>query len=110
MKELTGYFTNKNVIFKEIKKTEPKELGSRKKIEIYTATSVNNEYYAIFVLDGKSRFLRKNANDLMAMCESLASLVDHNFKKKELLILSPLCSKAKAYLKENSWNVRVDYK
>ena len=39
MKELTGYFTNKNVIFKEIKKTEPKELGSRKKIEIYIRTT-----------------------------------------------------------------------
>lgn len=109
MKELTGYYTNKDIIFKEIKKIEPKQLASRKKIEIYVATSVNNEYYAIFILNGKSRFLRKNANDLIAMCESLASLVDHNFKKKELLISSPLCSKAKAYLKENSWGVRVDF-
>lgn len=109
MKELTGYYTNKDTIFKEIKKIEPKELGSRKKIDIYTATSVNSEYYAIFVLNAKSRFLRKNADDLMQMCETLSSHVGHNFKKKELLISGPLCSKAKAYLKDNSWRVRVDF-
>jgi len=109
LKEITGYYTNKDVIFKDIKKIEPKELGSRKKIEIYIATSIDSEYYAIFILNAKSRFLRKNADELMIMCESLSSLVEHNFKKKELLISSPLCSKAKSYLKDNSWRVRVDF-
>lgn len=109
MKELTTYFTNKNIIFKEIKKIEPKELGSRKKIDIYSATSVNSEYYCIFKIDAKSRFLRKNADELMAMSDKLASYVEHNFKRKEVIINSPLCSKAKEYLKENSWSVRVDF-
>lgn len=109
MKELTTYYSNKNVIFKDIKKIEPKALGSRKKIEIYDALSVKKEYIAIFKIDAKSRFLRKNADDLMQMCDTLASYVDHNFKKKEVIINSPLCSKAKQYLKDNSWSVRVDF-
>ena len=45
----------------------------------------------------------------MELCEKLASHLDHNFKKKELLISSPLCSKAKEYLKQNNWSVRVDF-
>lgn len=109
MKELTNYYTNKDILFKEIEKIEPKTLASRKKMDIYSATSVDSKYYAIFKIDAKSRFLRKNADELMALCEKLASYKEHNFKKKELIISSPLCSKAKKYLKENSWSVRVDF-
>lgn len=109
MKELTQYYTNKNIIFKTINSLEPKEIGSRKKIQIYTATSIKSEYYVIFIINSKSRFLKKNADELMAMCEKLSSHVEHNFKRKELLISSPLCSKARAYLKENKWSVRVDF-
>ena len=86
-----------------------KDLGSRKKIEIYVATSVFKDYYAIFLINAKSRFIRKNAEDLIILCEKLAQVQEHNFKKKELLISSPLCSKAKKFLKENKWSVRVDF-
>ena len=109
MKELTNYFTNKNIIFKQIDPITPKEIGSRKKIGIYHATSVKKEFYAIFIIDGKSRFLRKNADDLMILSERLSSHLDHNFKRKVLIISSPLCSKAKAYLEENKWSVYIDF-
>ena len=109
MKDLTKYFLDKQVLFKDIKEITPKELGSRKKIGIYVATSVSKDYYAIFIADAKSRFIRKNANDLIELCDKLAKFQDHNFKKKELLISSPLCSKAKKFLKENKWSVRIDF-
>ncbi|MGB6328656.1 MAG: hypothetical protein WBF48_06990 [Halarcobacter sp.] len=109
MKNLTRYYLNKDILFKEIKEVSVKDLGSRKKIEIYVATSVFKDYYAIFLINAKSRFIRKNAEDLIILCEKLAQLQEHNFKKKELLISSPLCSKAKKFLKENKWSVRVDF-
>jgi len=109
LKELTTYYTNKNILFKEIKQIFPKELDSRKKIDIYSATTIDSKFYAIFIVDSKSRFIRKNADDLMVLCEKLATFLGHNFKKRELLISSPLCSKAKEYLKQNDWSVRVDY-
>ena len=109
MKKLTTYYTNKNILFKDIKQITPKEIGSRKKIDIYAATSVDSNFYAIFIVDSKSRFIRKNANDLMELCEKLSIHLDHNFKKKELLVSSPLCSKAKEYLKQNDWSIRVDF-
>ncbi len=109
MKELTKYYLNKDILFKEIKKVSVKDLGSRKKIDIYVGTSVFKDYYAIFIIDAKSRFIRKNAEDLISLCEKLALFEEHNFKKKELLIRSPLCSKAKKFLQENKWSVRVDF-
>ncbi len=109
MKDLTKYYLDKDILFKEIKEVSVKDLGSRKKIEIFTATSVSKEYYSIFIVDAKSRFIRKNANDLIDLAQKLADFKEHNFKKKELLISSPLCSKAKKFLEENKWSVRVDF-
>ena len=110
LKNLTHYFMNKNIIFKEIEEILPKTLGSRKKIEIFAGVGVDSNYYAVFIVNAKSRFLRKNADDLMMLCSQLIDYKEHNFKKKILLISSPLCSKAKSYLKENGWKVSTDYK
>ncbi|MFV0562553.1 hypothetical protein [Malaciobacter mytili] len=109
MKELTTYYTKKNILFKNISLIEPKVLGSRKKIEIYTATDIKSSYWAIFKIDTKSRFIRKNAQELLELYEKLKEYKDHNFKYKELVITSPLCSKAKTFLQENDWRVRVDF-
>lgn len=109
MKKLTNYFTHKNILFKELNPLEPKELNSRKKLDIYTGVGIDSNYYAIFIIDAKSRFIRKNANDLLELYAKLVEYKEHNFKKKILLISSPLCSKAKAFLKENGWSVKVDF-
>lgn len=109
MKKLTTYYSNQNIIFREFKQILPKELNSRKKLEIFTATTIDSKFYAIFVVNSKSRFVRKTAEELVELCENLAKFVDHNFKKKELLIISSICSKAKKYLEENNWSVRVDF-
>jgi len=109
LKKLTTYFVNKNTIFKELNEIQPKELKSRKKVQIYSGVGVDKNYYAIFVLDAKSRFLRKNANELMDMCNRLIDLKKHNYKKKILLISSPLCSHAKQLLKDNGWSINIDF-
>lgn len=109
MKEITTYYSKKNIIFKEIKEVLPKEIKSRKKIKIFVGTTIDLKFYAIFIVNSKSRFIRKNGDDLIELSNSLASFVGHNFKVKELLISSPLCSKAKEYLKEFGWSVRVGF-
>ena len=108
MKNLIHYLNEKQLHFKTLEKIEPKDLGSRKKIDIYHSVTLDNSYFAIFIVESKSRFLRKNANDLMAMLESLKSYKDHNYKYQMLVISSPLCSKAKALLEENAWRVEND--
>lgn len=108
LKDLIHYLNEKELHFKSLEKVEPKELGSRKKIGIYDATHIDSSYYAIFIVESKSRFIRKNANDLIEMLESLKSYKDHNYKYKMLIISSPLCSKAKALLEENGWHIEND--
>jgi len=109
LKELTKYYLDKKILFKDIEQISPKSIKSRKKILIYIATSVSKEYYAIFIINSKSRFIRKNAYELEQLLNDLATYTGHNFKRKELLISSPLCSKAKKELEDNNWGVRVDF-
>lgn len=110
MREITEYYSKKNILFKEFKEILPKEIKSRKKIKIYVASGVDMKFYAIFVLEQKSRFLRKNADELMLLCDNLARYLGHNFKIKELLYNGEMCSKAKEYLKDCYWNVRFNFK
>ncbi len=109
MKNLTNYFNNKNILFKDIEQINPSSINSRKKLDIYCTTSIIKEYYAIFIINQKSRFLRKNAQELIELCQKLAEFKEHNFKKKVLLISSPICSKAKEFLKDNGWSVKNDF-
>jgi len=109
LKELTSYFINKNLLFKELNEIDPKELKSRKKIRIFDGVGIDQDYYAIFCLNAKSRFLRKNAEDLMLLLNKLIDFKKHNYKKKILLISSPLCSHAKKMLEENGWSVKIDF-
>ncbi len=109
LKKLTQYFNSKGILFKNIKEISIKELNSRKKIDLYIATSIKNEYYSIFIIDSKSRFIRKNAEELISLNDKLIDYVGHNFKIKELLISSPLCSKAKKMLEDEKWRVRIDF-
>lgn len=105
MKQIIEFFNDQQIIFNSFEKVEPKELGSRKKIEIYDGLEINKSYHCVFKIDSKSRFIRKNALDLLELFEKLITIKDHNYKFKTLLISSPICSKSKALLTENGWKV-----
>lgn len=109
MKEITGYFLKKDILFKKIDEISVKDLHSRKKIKIYCATSVKKEYYAIFIINSKSRFIKKTYEELENLLDTLTLYKNHNFKKKILLISSPLCSKTKKLLESNKWRIEIDF-
>lgn len=110
LKALTQYFVQKDILFKHIEEVIPKSIGSRKKISIYSTVGIDKNYYALFIVNAKSRFLRKNAQDLLELLQKLIDYKGHNFKKKILLISSPLCSKAKTFLQEQGFKVYTDFK
>ena len=110
MKSITTFLGNKNLLFKKFNSIEPKELGSRKKIQIFDTCDKNNNLISVFIIKSKSRFLIKNSKELELLNNKLKDLKEHNFKKTLILISSPLCSKAKAYMKEElNWKVYDDF-
>ncbi len=105
MKELVDTLRAKNLIYKKLIMIDNKTLNTRKKVEIYEAVDFERYYTAIFLLVQKSRFLRKDAELLETLYERLKTVQDHNFKKRILLYDMPLCSKAKAQMKEDGWRL-----
>ncbi len=105
MNQFVEILLSKNLIFKKLEPIDLKALGTRKKITIYQGVDLHSNYVAIFYIVQKSRFLRKNADDIESIFEKLKLLQDHNFKKKILLYDMPFCSKAKALMKERGWRL-----
>ena len=108
IKEITTFLNSKDFLFSSFESIEPKQLQSRKKIEIYSCTDIKKHFISVFVIDQKSRFLIKNAKEIDDLKNRLILLENHNFKKNIIIIKSPLCSKALNYFKENKWIVYND--
>jgi len=105
MKEIVEYLQTKNIIFKSLKEISPKELGSRKKIELYLGIDLKGYYALVMNVEKKSRVLRKEAGELILLHEKLEKYIDSKITKKYILIKAPLCSHAKAMLVERGWKV-----
>ncbi len=105
MKDLVEYLNHKNIIFKSLKEILPKELGSRKKVSLYVGIDLKGYYALVIQVEKKSRVLRKEAAEFLALHEKLEAYMDSKVTKKYIIIKAPLCSKAKALLEENGWKV-----
>ena len=105
MKALVEYLNHKKLIFKSLQEILPKELGSRKKVSLYVGIDLKGYYALVMQIEKKSRILRKETGDLMALHEKLEKHVGSSITKKYILIKAPLCSHAKAMLEENGWKV-----
>ena len=109
IKELTGFLNEKGYLFKKVTTIEPKEIKSRKKICILSCTDINSHFVSIFIIDQKSRFLIKNAKEIIELKDRLILHEDHNFKKNIFIIKSEVCSKAINHFKESKWVVYNDF-
>lgn len=105
MKEIVDCLKEHHIVCKSLREIMPKELGSRKKIRIYLGVNLKDYYCSVMVLEKKSRVLRKEAAELMALHEKLETYQDTKIMKKYIRIKAPLCSHAKAMLEENGWKV-----
>jgi len=105
MKEITEYLRQKNLIFKSLTKIKPKELASRKQVDIYLGVDLKGYYTIVMQLDKKSRVLQKEAQELMSLHEKLEQRIEARITQKYILIHAPLCSKAKALLEAHGWVV-----
>lgn len=109
MKNVVEYFSRKKYIFKSCKEIDKNLLKTRKKIQIYSTTDIDKNFHSIFIVEQKSRFLLKNAENLDVLDASMQRLENHNFKYKHLVIGPNICSKSINYLKNRGWNIHHDF-
>jgi len=109
LKDLVEHFSKKNILFKDLSTIDKTLLKTRKKIDIFSATDIKKNYHSIFTINQKSRFLVKNAEELIVLNEHLQQLENHNFKYKHLIIHGAICSKSISLLKEIGWKIHDDF-
>jgi len=95
-KNIIDLLRKNNIICKEIKKID---LNTRKKISAYLGVNLKDEYCVIFMVEKKSRFLTKDYEDILKFLPD----INFRYKKKILILNSPICSKLKEKMKE--WRI-----
>lgn len=105
MKAIVEYLSSKNIICKSLREVKPKLLGSCKRVEIYIGVNLKGYYCSIIVVEKKSRVVRKEARELMALHEKLEIYEKTKILKRYIEVKAPLCSHAKALFVENGWRV-----
>ncbi len=80
-------------------------LHTRKKMTILSGIDLKSFYHLMFDMEQKSRFVMKNAKEILALEEQVVLHVNHRFKHKHLLLNAPLCSHAQKYLEEEGWRI-----
>jgi len=108
MKELLNLLQENKIIFKSLKTINIKELGSRKKINLYLGVDLKSYYACIIHIHKKSKILSKEALEIMEFHKKLEIFNQSKINKKYIYIQSPICSKAKALFKEQKWKVWED--
>lgn len=105
MKEIVEYLSKKSIVFKSLKEIYPKELGSRKRVELYIGVDLDSYYSLVIKIEKKSRVLRKDVSELMELHSKLERYIDSKINKKYIIIKAPLCSHAKDMFIDNGWRV-----
>ncbi len=109
MKRITEFLSSKGFLFSEFKTIQPKELGTKKQILIFSGCDIDNRFISIFVVEQKSRFILKDALGLQELQEKLKLFENHNYRMNLLLIHGEICSKSIKMLRENNWTIYNDF-
>jgi len=105
VKATVEYLQTKGIICKKLSEISPKELGSRKKVQLFIGVDMKGYYCLIMKLTKKSRVIRKEALELLALHKKLEQLKDTKITKCTLILNAPLCSHARAILEGEKWKV-----
>ena len=105
MRALIDQLQAKGKIYKRLVEVQPKALGIRNKMRIFSATDTNSYFTTIFMVSHKSRLLMKDVVKFEEIYQKLVTYSGHNFKYKILIIDAPLCSKAEKAFKEAKWKI-----
>ena len=99
MREVNEILLNNKIVLKRIQDITPK---TRKKIKVFLGTDVKDYFILIVKIDKKSRFVMKDAKELIDFVEALTE-INFKYKKRVLILSGEICSKSKQFLK--NWRI-----
>jgi len=104
-KSVVDFLNTKNIVLCTLNEIDLSMLNTRKKIQIFSGVTEKRYYISIFIVRQKSRFLIKNAKEIVDLKKRLEDFSNHIYRNRLLVITSPLCTKAKSFLKTEGWKI-----
>lgn len=105
LKKIVDLLCAKGIILKSLNEVDPAILKSRKKVKIFSGVTDKNYFIVIINIEQKSRFVVKNAKEIADLEKRLEVAKNHIYKKKYIVLNSPLCSRAKDFLIKDNWKI-----
>ncbi|WP_353662997.1 hypothetical protein [Hydrogenimonas sp. SS33] len=105
MKEILAPLQSRGLLFKRFEPFLLKEIGSRKRLEVYHGVDTQNRYTLVIRLKRKSRVLQKDVREWFDLKQRIEQHLGYPILQNIALIEAPLCSKAKALLESEGWRV-----
>jgi hypothetical protein len=97
MKEVVDALLKYNIVCKKLEKIS---FPTKKRVDVFLGVNLKSEYCLVVRIYKKSRFLRKDIEFL----NEIEKFFKINFRrKKKIVILKEICSKAKSEI--NEWRV-----
>ncbi|WP_456450684.1 hypothetical protein [Hydrogenimonas sp.] len=104
-KEVLEPLQARGLLFKRFEPFSLKEIGSRKRIAVYHGVDTENRYTLVFFIEKKSRILQKEAKEWLALKAKIEAHYGYPIRQVVALVKAPLCSKAKALLEAEGWQI-----
>ncbi len=105
LKKVIDLLCTKGILLKSLDEIDLKILNTRKKIKIFSGVTEKKYFIVIFFIEQKSRFVVKNAKEIVELENRLEAVKNHIYKKKYIVLDSPLCSHAKDFLTKDNWKI-----
>lgn len=102
-KQISELLLSKKLLLKNFKTLDTKEFSKKRSYEIYFGVDLDGFFTLVFVRNAKSRFISKDANELLNLDKIVQEKLDKIVKKRVLFYNSQMCSKSKKILEESEF-------
>lgn len=101
--EIYKIFETRNLALKDLKQIDLTEFSSKRTIECAVGIDIKGFYTIVFIRSAKSRFLKKEFEDIAQICSQIETKLGLKIKKRVIFYSSQICSKTKNLIEESGW-------
>lgn len=101
--EIYKIFEAHNLVLKDLKQIDLSEFSKKKTLKSAIGIDTKGFYTIVFIREAKSRFLKKEFEDIVEICQKIEEKLGLKIKKRVIFYGSQICSKTQNLIKESGW-------
>ncbi|MDO5046324.1 hypothetical protein [Campylobacter sp.] len=101
--EIYKIFEAYNIALKDLKEVDLSEFSGKRTLKCVVGVDIKGFYTIVFIRSAKSRFLKKEFEDIVQIYSKIQTKLGINIKKPIIFYTSEICSKTKNLMQELGW-------